>query len=107
VNLPEPVTRAWERARDRISAFELPAPLQRVVDRVRRATDRVISFLQPIVVSVLLFFVYVIGIGLTRLVCAIGHRHVLKIDEAVESNGSFWRDAQGYEPDPVRLHKQL
>ena len=107
MNLPEPVTRAWERARDRVASIELPAPVQRAVDSVRRTTDRIIHFLQPIVVTVLLFFVYVVGIGLTRLVCAIAYRHVLRIDEAVETNGSFWRNAEGYGPDRDRLHKQL
>lgn len=85
----------------------LPAPIERAVARVQDWTARVIAFFQPIVVSVLLFFVYFLGVGVTKLVCLIGYRRILRIDEAVESNGSFWRDAEGYGPDPARLHKQL
>ncbi len=85
----------------------LPAPLERALERVQDWTARLIAFLQPIVVAVLLFFVYVLGVGLTRLGCVLFFRRVLKLDAAVESGGSFWRDAEGYEPDPVRLHKQI
>lgn len=85
----------------------LPAPVERALERVQDWTARLIAFLQPIVVAVLLFVVYVLGVGLTRLGCVLFFRRVLKLDAAVESDGSFWRDAEGYEPDPVRLHKQF
>jgi hypothetical protein len=85
----------------------LPEPVERFFARVQDLTARVIAFCQPIVVAVLLFLVYVFGVGLTRLVCAVFYRRVLRVDEAVEVDGSFWRDAQGYTPDPVRLRKQI
>ncbi len=91
--------------RERLPA--MPAWLERAIGRVQEWTARLIAFLQPIVVSVLLFIVYLLGVGLTRLGCMLFARRVLAIDQATEANGSFWRDVEGYDPDPVRLHKQM
>lgn len=85
----------------------LPAPLERALARVQDWTARLIAFLQPIVVSILLLFVYVVGVGMTRLVCALFYRGALKLDRAADSEGSYWREAEGYGPDPIRLHKQI
>lgn len=111
-DLPEPLARWLERAielKDAVVARLPPMPpwLERVVERVQEGTARLVAFLQPIVVTVLLAVVYVVGVGLTRLVCEVFHRHALRVDQALETNGSFWREAEGYGPDPVRLHKQI
>lgn len=89
---------AWDRVRDRAGP-----PLE----RAWAATERVTAVVQPVVVRFLLVIVYVVGVGLTRLFAAVFARRQIAVDEAVETNGSFWRDAEGYEPDPVRLRKQL
>lgn len=85
---------------------ELPPVLERAWGRVQDATNRVIAFFQPIVVTALLVIVYYVGVGLTRLVCAMFYRRVLRLDDATEDQPSYWRAAEGYDPDPVRLHKQ-
>ena len=107
--LPAWAARLQERAvaiKDAVVA-RLPAPIDRFFERVQDLTARLIAFLQPIVVAVLLFLVYIVGVGLTRLVCALFYRHALAVDQALETEGSFWREAEGYGPDPVRLHKQI
>lgn len=85
----------------------LPAPLERAFRRVQDVTGRAIAFFQPIVVSVLLVFVYLVGVGLTWLVCAVFYRRMLQLDGGFEASGSYWRDAEGYGPDQERLHKQI
>ncbi len=109
---PAPIARFLERAeavKDRITARlpPVPEPVQRVLDRIQDLTARLIAWAQPIVVTVLLVFVYILGIGATWLWCQLFQRERLRVAAAVETDGSFWRDASGYEPDPVRLHKQI
>lgn len=98
-----------EALKDRVVARlpPLPAPLERAFARVQDLTARFIAWLQPIVVSVLLVFVYVVGLGVTWLWCSLFRRDRLRVAAAVETDGSFWRDAEGYDPDPNRLHKQI
>ncbi len=84
----------------------LPAPIERLFERAQDLTARAIAAVQPVVVSALLFVIYVVGVGLTKLVCALFWRDALRIDQAVETDGSFWRPARGYELDRERLRKQ-
>ncbi|MBM4390936.1 MAG: hypothetical protein FJ090_07415 [Deltaproteobacteria bacterium] len=86
--------------------MQLPAPVERFFERAQEVTARVIAAVQPVVVSVFLFVIYVVGVGLTKLGCMLFRRDVLHLDQAVETDGSFWRPAQGYELDPQRLRKQ-
>lgn len=90
----------------RLVSPSLPAWAERAWARIQDWTDRVIGFFQPIVVKILLVLVYWIGVGSTRLICMLFYRSALRLDNAEESNGSFWREAEGYTPDPVALHKQ-
>lgn len=85
----------------------LPAPLERAFARVQEVTARVIAFCQPIVVSVLLFLIYVFGVGATRLWCMVAHRRALQLGAVAAVDGSYWQKAEGYSPDLERLHKQI
>lgn len=87
--------------------MNLPAPVERAFGWAQDVTARVIAAVQPVVVRVLLFVVYVIGVGLTRAVCALFYRSYLRIDDAKETDGSFWREAEGYNLDRDRLRKQI
>lgn len=87
--------------------MELPAPVARVVDRVQRVAERLGMALQKVVLNVLLTLIYVVGVGLTRLMAMVVARPLLRLYEGPTDAPSYWKDAEGYTPDREGLHKQF
>ncbi len=87
--------------------MDLPAPVARFVDRVQRVSERIGIALQKAVLTVLLTVIYVVGVGLTRLLAMVFARSHLTLYEGPSKAPTYWKDAQGYTPDRVGLHKQF
>jgi hypothetical protein len=61
---------------------------------------------QRVVVVVMLTLVYVFGMGATRLLAGLFYKQGLCLFAPV-SGTSSWIDAEGYEPEPVKLFRQF
>lgn len=75
-----------------------------MLDRLRRILQAVIGAAQKVVLTVALFFVYYIGIGLTRLLALVTRSHA--IAHLPADAPSFWEDAARYDVDPVASTRQ-
>ncbi len=85
--------------------MDLPAPLERTLDRIRTVSTRVGVAVQSAVLTVLLFNLYFFGLGLTRLFAIVFGRRYLKL-YASEPADTYWREAEGYNADRARLEKE-
>ncbi|MDD5730483.1 MAG: hypothetical protein PHN57_05095 [Candidatus Omnitrophica bacterium] len=56
-----------------------------------------VGVIQKILIKVLLFFVYILGFGITLILIFIFKRGLLS--RGVDSGGSYWSEAKGYEPN--------
>jgi len=74
----------------------------RFIDERARALGRRV---QTAVVYVSLFFIYLIGIGLTKLLVLFFFRKYLEMFRPHKKE-SYWIDARGYNADEVKLSKQ-
>ena len=71
---------------------------------LRRIFKAVITAAQRVVMSVALFLVYFVGVGLTWLVVMLFNRKALRRTPA--DAPSFWVDAQGYDVDQQSGRRQ-
>ena len=85
--------------------MDLPAPIARLGDRIYQLSARVGTAVQSTVLTVLLFSLYVLGMGVTRLVAAVFARKYLAL-YASEPADSYWQAAEGYSVDRARLEKE-
>ena len=76
-------------------------------ERFRFASIRLGQRVQQVVVTALLFFVYLIGVGLTKLSAAVFARGYLKLYSTDLGQESLWLEADGYDLDPDKLLKQI
>jgi len=74
-------------------------------ERFRWWSQRLGRSIQTLVITVLLFLVYVFGFGATRLGAALFFRRYLKLYACDSSKDSLWVDTEGYEMD--RLDRQF
>jgi len=81
--------------------------LIRFGERFRLASQRLGQRVQQVVVTTLLFFVYLVGVGATRLAAVVFARRFLKLYTADSTLESYWIEAEGYNPDPDNLLKQI
>ena len=81
--------------------------LYRFGQRFRAASERLGQRVQHVVVSTILFFVYFLGLGLTRLIASVCARKFLTLYKVDPDSETCWIDAQGYEPDPQKLLRQM
>ncbi len=76
-------------------------------ERFRAASARLGQRVQHVVVSTLLFFVYFLGLGLTRLMAAVFAKKFLTLYKTPPDSESCWTDAEGYDADPQKLLRQM
>lgn len=74
----------------------------RFLDEKMRALGRRV---QTAVVYVSLLFIYLVGVGLTKLLVVLFFRKYLEMFRPKEKE-SYWVDARGYNADEVNLSKQ-
>jgi hypothetical protein len=82
-------------------------PLKRILRRVRRAQRPIVRGTQIVLLHVSLFLLYYIGFTLARLVLSVAARRLLHHrPRRPPSEDTWWREAEGYDLDPVRLTRQ-
>lgn len=86
--------------------MELPAPAQRAVDRLQAVSRKFGHGLQNVVLTTLLFLLYYVGVGLTRVLATLLFRRYLKLLDPPDDADSYWIDAKGYAPDPDDMLRQ-
>ncbi len=86
--------------------MDLPAPIQRAFDRFKDASLRLGRGVQNVVLTTLLFLLYYLGVGLTRVMATLMFRRYLKLLDPPADADSYWIDAKGYSPDPDDLLRQ-
>jgi hypothetical protein len=69
--------------------------------------ERAGRVLQSIAIGVGLFFLYIIGVGLTRLMMSVFFRRHLRLYKNDPHQDSYWKTAENYGADEVRLLKQI
>ena len=67
-----------------------------LLENLRRAHRSLTAALRRILLPACLFVAYFVGLGLTWIAVRIFKPRLLK---PADPGGSFWREAQGYEPD--------
>ena len=72
--------------------------------RIRRYAWAYVGFVQRILIAVLLFLLYFIGIGATRLYMAVFRRGQLRDDTG--DSGTCWRSAEEYQPTAESCRQQ-
>ena len=87
--------------------MDLPAPIERLYERIKQVSTTVGRAVQRAVLSVLLFLLYYIGFGLTRLTAMAFARRYLKMFEGPSDAETYWLDAEGYKPDDRELDVQF
>ncbi len=106
MNVFERIGEAWERLGWWLSEH-LPQPLVRAAQRLWEWATWLGRGVQRVVVTVLLFVLYVFGIGATRLLTAVAARSYLNLYTLGPEQDSYWVDAEGYELDERRIHGQF
>lgn len=81
--------------------------VKRVFERLKWRLKRTGEAVQSAAVKVLLVFLYVIGFGITKLVALVFARRYLELYDQGPSRDSYWKKAEGYEPDGKDLLKQV
>jgi len=87
--------------------MRIPDAVQRAWERFRFRSRKVGAAVQTVVVTVLLFFVYVLGLGLTRLVASVFARRHLAPFGPGDARESYWLPAEGYDASETNLGKQV
>lgn len=62
---------------------------------------------QSVIVGAGLVFVYLFGVGLTKLSALLFAREKLKMYDLLPEGESYWREAEGYAADRAALMKQV
>ena len=63
--------------------------------RIKQGVQRVIGFVQKILITVLLIILYVVGFGITSLLFL----RTGMLRNKYKSHKTFWREVSGYESD--------
>jgi cytochrome c biogenesis protein CcdA len=71
---------------------------------LRRLVGGIVRVVQAVLLAVLLFLVYVVGVGLTVLAAALFDRRLLRGQR--RDDESFWVDARGYEARVENVARQ-
>ena len=85
--------------------MDLPAPIARLGDRIYQLSARVGTAVQSAVLTVLLFNLYMVGMGFTRLFAVVFGRKYLALYDSKPAD-TYWQDAEGYTVDRVQLEKE-
>jgi hypothetical protein len=84
---------------------DLPAPLARLGDRIYDLSVRLGTSVQSAVLTVLLFSLYVLGMGLTRMFAVVFGRRFLSLYDSTPAE-SYWQPAEGYTVERSQLEKE-
>ena len=68
-----------------------------MISRIKKFLRAYIRIVQKILITVLLFFLYIVGFGVTYLFSAVFQRQLLR--DKHKSGESFWNVAVDYETD--------
>jgi len=63
-----------------------------------------VKIIQKIIITISLFVIYFIGLGITKIFIMIFNRKQLR--EGFEEKDSFWQEARGYEADINKSFRQ-
>ena len=74
------------------------------IDARLRAAGRV---LQSVMVGIGLVFVYLFGVGLTKLSALLFSRERLRMYDMLPEGESYWHPAEGYSANRAQLKKQV
>lgn len=81
--------------------------LRRVVEKLRQAQRPIIWVVQKTILHVSLFLLYYVGFGLFRLfMTGFARRTLFNRPPGRPSGDTFWRPAEGYDLEEVRLTRQ-
>ena len=78
--------------------------LRRLLGLVSRGIGAVVRAVQKVVLTVSLFVVYFLGVGLTRLLAMAFDRRLVRGTPV--GRDTYWLDARGYDPDPGQAARQ-
>jgi hypothetical protein len=76
-----------------------------MIERIKWWSKRIGAFVQGVVMSVLLFFTYIFGLGATKLAALLFARRYLKLYEVGPARDSYWIDVKENE-DAESLRRQ-
>jgi hypothetical protein len=71
--------------------------IKKIFEKQKRFIMPIIEKIQKIIVTILLFMLYIVGFGLTAFAALIFRRKLLGLDK--KTSNTFWEDAEGYEAD--------
>ncbi len=72
---------------------------------MKKFTQAVVRVVQKVLVTVLLFFTYTVGMGVLFVLASVFRRGLLRDAVAADSN-TFWLPSQGCEPDEAESFRQ-
>lgn len=87
--------------------MDMPDSLTRAFERFKDGSQRLGRWVQHVVLMVLLFALYSVGFGLTRLLAVVFYRRYLTLFEGPTDAQSYWIEAKGYSSDPDNLRVQF
>lgn len=85
----------------------MTAWFQRALEGFKNGSFRFGRAVQRWIVTVLLLVLYIVGMGLTKLLCVLFFRDHLKMYRTDRSAQSFWKDVEPYTPDAETLRRQF
>lgn len=87
--------------------MDMPDSLVRLGERIKDVSTRLGRRVQHVVLVVLLFGLYYVGFGLTRLLATVFYRRYLRLFDGPSEAESYWIEAKGYSSDPDELRVQF
>jgi len=68
-----------------------------MIKMVRKIIQKYIRIIQKIIITIALFIIYIVGLGITLILVIIFNRRLLGVEK--REKDTFWKDAEGYEAD--------
>jgi hypothetical protein len=88
--------------------MEMPDALVRFGEGFVDRSQRLGRWVQRGVLAVLLFVLYYVGFGITRVFATVfGRRYLKLLDGPKPDQDSYWLEAEGYGPSADELHVQF
>ena len=85
----------------------MQAWFQRAFERFKAGSIRFGLAVQRVAVTILLTLLYIFGIGATKVLSVLFFRKHLGLYKTDKSAESFWKDAEGCDPDLESLKRQF
>lgn len=82
--------------------------IQQRVNQLQYYAHSWLQVIQNILLNILLFIIYFLGIGITKIVIVLFDKKLLKPFRVKKTQDSFWTDAKGYDyKNQSTLDKQV